>query len=129
MILRAVLRGGHVSGRPHAGLGQPLRVVPAHLPAAERGDAAVRGDGQPGAVEHGRDPPPGGGIEVQRDHRALIEKTLAVLEPGGVLWFSTNHQRFDPRLDGLDFVEMTQRTVPEDYRNRTAHRSFRIVKG
>jgi len=68
-------------------------------------------------------------FEVQRDHRALIEKTLAVLEPGGVLWFSTNHQRFDPRLDGLDFVEMTQRTVPEDYRNRTAHRSFRIVKG
>ena len=69
------------------------------------------------------------GFDVQRDHRALIEKTLAVLEPGGVLWFSTNHQRFDPRLDGLDFVEMTQRTVPEDYRNRTAHRSFRIVKG
>ena len=68
-------------------------------------------------------------FEVQRDHPVLIEKTLAVHEPGGVLCFSTNHQRFDPRLDGLVFVEMTQRTVPEDYRNRTAHRSFRIVKG
>ena len=66
-------------------------------------------------------------FDVQRDHRALIEKTLAVLEPGGVLWFSTNHQRFEPRLDGLEFLEMTQQTVPEDYRNRAAHRSFRIV--
>ena len=65
-------------------------------------------------------------FEVQRDHRALIEKTLAVLEPGGVLWFSTNHQRFTPQLDGLRFTE--EQTVPEDYRNRTAHRAFRIIR-
>lgn len=70
----------------------------------------------------------GRSFDVQRDHRALIEKTLRVLEPGGVLWFSTNHQRFTPQLDGLEFTEMTQRTVPEDYRNRAVHRSFRIVR-
>ena len=67
-------------------------------------------------------------FDVQRDHRALIEKALAALEPGGALWFSTNHQRFEPRLDGLQFAEMTQKTVPEDYRNRAVHRSFRIVR-
>ena len=76
----------------------------------------------PSYTDHG-----GKVFDIQRDHRALIEKTLAVLEPGGVLWFSTNHQRFEPRLDGLEFLEMTQQTVPEDYRNRAAHRSFRIV--
>jgi 23S rRNA (guanine2069-N7)-methyltransferase len=65
-------------------------------------------------------------FDVQRDHRDLIERTLAVLEPGGVLWFSTNHQRFTPRLEGLRFTE--EDTVPEDYRNRTAHRAFRITK-
>jgi 23S rRNA (cytosine1962-C5)-methyltransferase len=65
-------------------------------------------------------------FDVQRDHRALIEQTLAVLEPSGVLWFSTNHQRFEPQLDGLHFTE--ENTVPIDYRNRAAHRSFRIVR-
>jgi len=65
-------------------------------------------------------------FDVQRDHRALIDRTLAVLEPGGVLWFSTNHQRFTPQLDGLRFSE--EETVPEDYRNRAAHRAFRIIR-
>jgi 23S rRNA (cytosine1962-C5)-methyltransferase len=68
----------------------------------------------------------GRAFDVQRDHRALIEKTLAVLSPGGVLWFSTNHQRFEPRLEGLNFEEVD--TVPEDYRNRSVHRAFRIIR-
>ena len=53
-----------------------------------------------------------------------------MLEPGGALWFSTNHQRFEPRLDGLpckSVREVTDETLPADYRRR-AHRSFRIVK-
>ena len=65
------------------------------------------------------------GFDVGRDHRALIEQCLALLEPGGVLWFSTNHQRFEPNLPAAA-VEMTGKTVPPDYRNRTVHRSFRI---
>jgi len=65
-------------------------------------------------------------FDVQRDHRALIEKTLAVLETSGVLWFSTNHQRFVPQLEGLRAAE--QDTVPEDYRNRAVHRAFRIIR-
>src|SRR5438067_6774008 len=65
-------------------------------------------------------------FDVQRDHRELIEKTLAVLSPGGVLWFSTNHQRFAPELEGLRFTE--EDTVPEDYRNRAVHRAFRIIR-
>jgi 23S rRNA (cytosine1962-C5)-methyltransferase len=65
-------------------------------------------------------------FDVQRDHRDLIERALAVLEPSGVLWFATNHQRFTPRLEGLRYTE--EETVPEDYRNRAVHRAFRITK-
>jgi 23S rRNA G2069 N7-methylase RlmK/C1962 C5-methylase RlmI len=69
-----------------------------------------------------------GELELLRDHRFLIESTLAVLAPGGVLWFSTNHQRFEPDLDGLGAVELTERTVPIDYRNRQVHRVWRIPR-
>ena len=65
-------------------------------------------------------------FDVQRDHRALVEAALAALEPGGVLYFSTNHQRFEPRLQGLRAEEITRETAPPDYR-RTPHRCFRIV--
>src|SRR3954469_21761109 len=69
-------------------------------------------------------------FDVQRDHPALIESALALLEAGGVLYFSTNHQRFQPRLSGLparEVREITGETVPRDYR-RTPHRAFRLVK-
>ena len=66
------------------------------------------------------------GLDIQRDHRALIEAALATLVPGGVLYFSTNHQRFEPRLDGLRATEITAETAPPDYR-RTPHRCFRIL--
>lgn len=75
----------------------------------------------PSRSDHGGKP-----FDVQRDHRALIDRTLAVLREGGVLWFSTNHQRFTPSLSGLRFTE--EHTVPEDYRNRSAHRAFRIIR-
>ena len=65
-------------------------------------------------------------FDVQRDHRRLIERALSVLSSAGVLWFSTNHQRFAPALAGLRYTE--EDTVPEDYRNRAAHRVFRITK-
>jgi 23S rRNA G2069 N7-methylase RlmK/C1962 C5-methylase RlmI len=77
----------------------------------------------------------GGGraaLDVQRDHRALVEETLAVLQKGGVLYFSTNHQRFEPRLGGLagaaECREITAETIPEDFRNKTVHRAWRIVR-
>lgn len=78
-----------------------------------------------------------GDFDVLRDHRALVLDLLELLEPargdrqGGVLWFSTNHQRFQPDLDGLPcqaVQEMTAQTVPPDYRNRQVHRCWRMVR-
>ncbi len=81
----------------------------------------------PPSFSTGRGAPP---FDVQRDHRALVERTLGVLAPGGVLYFSTNHQRFEPRLAGLaaEVREITDETIPEDYRNRTIHRCWRLVQ-
>ena len=71
-----------------------------------------------------------GDFDVQRDHPALVRQCLDVLAPGGVLWFSTNHQRFEPALDalGAQVREVTDETLPPDYRRR-AHRCFRITAG
>lgn len=83
-----------------------------------------------------------GSLEIQRDHPRLIASTLALLERGGVLYFSTNYRGFE-----LDFAaveraalekgarppasleEITPASIPEDFRDRTVHRCFRLVAG
>jgi 23S rRNA (cytosine1962-C5)-methyltransferase len=78
--------------------------------------------GKPEEAERGAET-----FDVQRDHPELLAECLAVLRPGGTLWFSSNHQRFEPRLEGIagcaGVREITDRTLPEDYR-RKAHRCF-----
>lgn len=73
-----------------------------------------------------------GDLDILRDQRPLAEAALAILKPGGVLWFSTNHQRFVPDLEGLssaaEVVDKTAATIPIDYRNKQVHRVFRIRK-
>lgn len=70
-------------------------------------------------------------FDILVDHRSLVESALSVLTPGGVLFFSTNHQRFEPDMEGLlraTCTEITAHTVPIDYKGRTPHRLFQIVK-
>ena len=70
-----------------------------------------------------------GDFDVLRDHPALLRSVARHLKPGGRVLFSTNHQRFEARFEGLPFVEIeeiTERTVPRDYRNRTVHRAFSL---
>ena len=75
--------------------------------------------------------PSGGPFDVQRDHATLVREALSVLREGGVLWFTTSSQKFTPHLEGLpvsEVVDMTARTLPEDYRNPHIHRCWRLVK-
>jgi 23S rRNA (cytosine1962-C5)-methyltransferase len=74
---------------------------------------------------------PRGSFDVDRDHPWLLARLLAVVRPGGTVFFSVNHQRFTPRLAGLpvqSLGEITHQTVPPDFRNRQVHRAFRIVR-
>ncbi|QDS98568.1 bifunctional 23S rRNA (guanine(2069)-N(7))-methyltransferase RlmK/23S rRNA (guanine(2445)-N(2))-methyltransferase RlmL [Adhaeretor mobilis] len=70
--------------------------------------------------------------DVQRDHVELLQKTIAVTSPGGVIYFSTNSRRFKfdaAAVEGATSREISKQTVPEDFRNRRIHRCWRIVKG
>ena len=71
-----------------------------------------------------------GTLDVQRDHRELVGDALALLSPGGVLYFSTNHRRFQPDWGGLgaEVSEITAETVPPDFDRRRPHQSFRLVR-
>lgn len=68
-----------------------------------------------------------GTFDIVRDHPELVRAVGELLTDEGEIYFSTNHQRFEPRLAGLPFSsieEITARTVPADYRNPTVHRAF-----
>jgi 23S rRNA (guanine2445-N2)-methyltransferase / 23S rRNA (guanine2069-N7)-methyltransferase len=73
-----------------------------------------------------------GVFDVQRDHVDLLRATSAVLEPDGLLYFSTNLRGFKldaERLEGLRFEDISARTIPEDFRNQRIHRCWRVAKG
>ncbi|MFH1875805.1 MAG: class I SAM-dependent methyltransferase [Candidatus Omnitrophota bacterium] len=66
-------------------------------------------------------------FDINRDHPELLSRVIKIMKPGSDLFFSTNHQRFAPRFEGIVFqeiVELTPKTIPEDYRNRAVHRCW-----
>lgn len=68
-------------------------------------------------------------FDINRDHPALIMKVLKVMKKGSDMLFSTNHQRFEPRFDGINvnkIIPLTPKTIPEDYRNREIHHCWHI---
>lgn len=72
-----------------------------------------------------------GVFDVQRDHGAMLTRLAGMLAPGGVVYFSTNYQRF--RLDaeglgGLVAEDITEKTLPEDFRDRSIHQAFRLSR-
>ena len=70
--------------------------------------------------------------DVERDHADLLELVEKNLVTGGVVYFSTNFRRFhlaEERLSALYTLrEITNRTIPEDFRNERIHRAWRLVK-
>lgn len=66
-------------------------------------------------------------LDVQRDHRRLIEASLELLTPNGELYFSSNRRRFklDPELEALPGAEeITRQTLPDDFKRHPAHRCW-----
>ena len=72
----------------------------------------------------------GAAFDINADHPQLLRDVLKVMAPGSTVLFSTNHQRFEPHLEGLpvrDLKELTPKTIPEDYRNRLIHRCWQMT--
>ncbi len=70
-----------------------------------------------------------GAFDINCHHPELLTKVFTVMAPGATVIFSTNHQRFDPKLNKLKtkrIIELTPKTIPEDYRNKCVHRCWRI---
>jgi 23S rRNA (cytosine1962-C5)-methyltransferase len=71
-------------------------------------------------------------FDIVRDHVILLQAVLEVMRKGATIFFSTNHQRFEPRLDELPasrIAEITSLTIPEDYLSakKKIHRCWEIT--
>jgi 23S rRNA (guanine2445-N2)-methyltransferase / 23S rRNA (guanine2069-N7)-methyltransferase len=70
--------------------------------------------------------------DVERDHAELLTRLAHHIAPGGVVYFSTNFRRF--KLDEAALAdlyatrEITQQTIPEDFRNQRIHACWRLVR-
>jgi 23S rRNA (guanine2445-N2)-methyltransferase / 23S rRNA (guanine2069-N7)-methyltransferase len=72
--------------------------------------------------------------EVAVGHREVIALLTPLMSQGGVIYFSTNYRRF--KLDeaalsdlGITWKEVSNRTVPPEYRNKRIHRCWRMIVG
>lgn len=69
-------------------------------------------------------------FDIQTDHVQLINNAVALLAPGGMLYFSTNFRRFKidkAALSELIVDDISAATVPEDFaRNPKIHYCWRI---
>ena len=69
---------------------------------------------------------------IQNDHVQLINNAVALLAPGGVLYFSTNFRRFKidlAALSGLTVKDISAATIPEDFaRNPRIHYCWSIQR-
>ncbi len=68
---------------------------------------------------------------VQDDAGELLKRLMGLVRKGGLVFFSTNFRRFkfDPAsIPATEIHEISNQTVPEDFRNRRIHRCWRIVR-
>lgn len=72
-----------------------------------------------------------GVFDVQRDHRALIDEALKLLNPGGELFFSTNLRNFRFNGEGLERwspKDITRQTIPPDFqRDMKIHHCWQLT--
>lgn len=70
-------------------------------------------------------------LDIQRDHGALIKAAMRLLNPDGVLYFSTNFRQFklDSTLHELYAIkDISSQTIDQDFkRNHKIHYCFKIV--
>ncbi len=72
-------------------------------------------------------------FDIQRDHVALIQRTIRLLDKGGTLIFSNNFRRFQmdrEALAELTIEEISRATLPKDFaRHPRIHNCWRITHG
>ena len=69
--------------------------------------------------------------DLAKDHPGMLNRVFDLMNPGGIVFFSTNHQNFDLKTQALivtDIKEITSSTIPEDYKSKRKqiHRCWKI---
>lgn len=70
-------------------------------------------------------------LDIQRDHPELINQVLVCMNPGGILFFSTNFSRFQMQTEALkecSVKDITRATTPFDFQGKLNRYCFQIVK-
>ncbi|NLL99909.1 MAG: methyltransferase [Treponema sp.] len=71
-------------------------------------------------------------LDLNKQWFILVNSCLQLLNPNGILYFSTNSRKlnFDESLidDNHLIIDITDKTIPEDYRNTKIHRCWKILK-
>jgi 23S rRNA G2069 N7-methylase RlmK/C1962 C5-methylase RlmI len=70
-------------------------------------------------------------FDIQLDYIALIGKALKLLDPGGVIFFSTNSRKFafdENQFKGACSVEISHKTLPIDFHDPKIHRCWKILR-
>jgi 23S rRNA (cytosine1962-C5)-methyltransferase len=77
-------------------------------------------------------------LDINRDWAELCRNCLALLNPKGILYFSTNSRslKFDPGLVGgaacredTKIEDLSAASIPEDFRNKNIHRLWKFNLG
>lgn len=69
-------------------------------------------------------------LDIQRDHVALIQKTIRLLTPNGIILFATNKHQFkmdNHSLGGFKLQEISRTTLPKDFARSSAQHHCWLV--
>lgn len=70
-----------------------------------------------------------GMFDVQKEYISLINNSLKLLDKEGILFFSTNSRNFkfdEAQIPHSLIQEITQQTIPQDFRDKKIHRCWEI---
>ena len=72
------------------------------------------------------------GFDIAMEHPKLLRMVIGLMRDGAIIFFSTNHQNFKPRMESLkvkEIIEITEKTIPADYTNKkkNIHRCWKII--
>lgn len=68
-------------------------------------------------------------FDVQADHVLLINHALQFLTPDGILYFSNNYRNFvldEINIQTKNIVNITDKTIPPDFKNKKIHQCWAI---
>lgn len=66
-------------------------------------------------------------FDIQEDYIFLLTKAMQLLLPGGVIYFSTNSRKFIFDETLFTSVDISQKTLPIDFRDPKIHRCWKIT--